>query len=173
MVKMDKAKALKPGGHFSLSTQIYSSRPSGPITSIFSPEARARLRDANVEVDIGGHPSRQARRSGEGEGRKATRLDGAAPVDGVCSVWSTIRRAQPFAHDLASARPVPAHALYAMLLACSMFASGKKFFFVDHLIFSLTIHTFGFVLLMLRRARRRFSGRDGRLGPARIAAVYG
>ena len=53
--------------------------------------------------------------------------------------------------------------LYAALLALFYIRQRKKFYFVDHLIFSLTIHTFGFVLLMLAAgaARVPFGERRG------------
>jgi hypothetical protein len=39
--------------------------------------------------------------------------------------------------------------LFALLLALFYWRQRKQFFFVDHLVFSLNIHTFGFALLLI------------------------
>ena len=42
--------------------------------------------------------------------------------------------------------------LFAMLVAAFYWRQRKKFYFVDHLVFSLSFHSFGFVLLLLAAA---------------------
>lgn len=45
---------------------------------------------------------------------------------------------------------------YALLLTIFYWRKRRKFYFVDHLVFSLNIHTFGFVLLLLAAAAAQF-----------------
>lgn len=176
LVKMDKAKAMKPGGHYEYSTQIYFFAPIGAYHVNLSPEARARLRDANVDVDIGDKP-KQAKPvdPAKVKAAKATKnwmeqrlFDGLqrlvndpAALNGPLTTW--------IPRVLFLLMP-----LYAMLLALFYIRQRKKFFFVDHLIFSLTIHTFGFVLLMLAAgAAQILPGVTVAWGLLVIAAVYG
>lgn len=46
--------------------------------------------------------------------------------------------------------------LFALLLACFYWRQRGKFFFVDHLVFSLNMHSFGFVLLLAAAALAQF-----------------
>jgi hypothetical protein len=64
--------------------------------------------------------------------------------------------------------------LYAMWLALFYIRQRKQFYFVDHLIFSLTIHTFGFILLLAAAGAAQFlPGEAVAWGTLAIAAVYG
>jgi hypothetical protein len=64
--------------------------------------------------------------------------------------------------------------LYALWLALFYIRQRKQFYFVDHLIFSLTIHSFGFVLLMVAAgAAQLLSGDLVFLGTALIGGTYG
>ena len=64
--------------------------------------------------------------------------------------------------------------LYAIWLAIFYWRQRKQFYFVDHLIFSLMIHTFGFVLLMAAAgAAQILPGDVVSIGTAVIAGVYG
>lgn len=182
MVKMDKAKALKPGGHFEYSTKIYFFAPIGAYHTKLTPEARARLRDANVDIDIGDKPKTAKPLTPEQAKKvetvkvqvKATKswieqhlFDGLqrlvndpAALNGSLTTW--------IPRILFLLMP-----LYALLLALFYIRQRKKFFFVDHLIFSLTIHTFGFVLLLAAAgAAQILPGATVAWGALVIAGVY-
>lgn len=63
--------------------------------------------------------------------------------------------------------------LFALLLQLVYWGQRKTFFFVDHLVFSLNFHSFGFVLLLAGGAARAISARhsgpcDRRAGAAHV-----
>jgi len=148
MIKMDNAKALKPGGHFSYSTQIYFFAPIGAYHVNLSKEARERLKVSDDDIEIGTRPSPADKEKVKAAAKTKSWIeqhlfDGLqrlvndpAALNGSLTTW--------IPRILFLLMP-----LYAIILAIFYIRQRKKFFFVDHLIFSLTIHTFGFVLLLL------------------------
>jgi hypothetical protein len=182
MVKMDNAKAKSPGGHYSYSTQMYFFAPIGAYHTVLTPEAIQRLHDADVDVDIGDKPvtgkpmtpDQIKKLNAAKEKVKATKswierhlFDGLqrlvkdpAALNGSLTTW--------LPRILFLLMP-----LYAMLLALFYIRQRKKFFFVDHLIFSLTIHTFGFVLLLAAAgAAQILPGPTVAWGALVVAGVY-
>ncbi|MBV9991187.1 MAG: DUF3667 domain-containing protein [Alphaproteobacteria bacterium] len=150
MIPISPEKARKPGGLWNYSTKMYFFEPIGIYHADLSPEARARLKDTDVnfEVDDAHHPkhplSPDARKKAAQtkswiekkiyEGMQRLVADPAA-LNGPLTTW--------IPRVLFLLMP-----LYAMLLALFYIRQRKTFYYVDHLIFSLTIHTFGFVLLL-------------------------
>jgi hypothetical protein len=62
---------------------------------------------------------------------------------------------------------------YALLLTIFYWRKRKDFYFVDHLVFSLSIHTFGFVLLLLAAtAAQVFPGEFVAIATLVLAAIY-
>jgi|GEM_PF-697473 len=157
MMKMDKAKALRPGGHYEYSTKMYFFAPIGTYHTQLTPEARQRLRDANVDVDIGDRPKADKPLTPE----QANKIKAVKVKVKVAKGWieqHLFDGLQRLVNDPAALNGslttwlprilfllMP---LYALLLALFYIRQRKKFFFVDHLNFSLMIHTFGFVLLL-------------------------
>jgi len=156
MVKLDKAKTLKDKT-YNYSTKVYFFAPIGAYHTVLTPEERARLHDTDVNIDIGDKP----------KANKNLTPDQAKKVELVKSkakaakswieqrVFDGLQRLvnDPAALNSSLTTWLPRilfflMPLYAMLLALFYIRQRKKFFFVDHLIFSLTIHTFGFVLLL-------------------------
>ena len=183
MIKMDNKKALQPGGHFQYSTRIYFFAPIGAYHTELTPEARARLRDANVDIDIGDKP-RPARPLTPDQARKvkAVKVQVKATKSWIEKhLFDGLQRlaADPAALNGPMTTWVPRilfllMPLYAMWLALFYIRQRKKFYFVDHLIFSLTIHTFGFVLLLAAAGAAQFlPGEVVAWGILAIAVVYG
>jgi Protein of unknown function (DUF3667) len=152
MIKMSKEKALKPGGHFSYSTKIYFFAPIGAYKTNLTPEARARLRDANVDIDVGDKPKTPPK------GAVSAKLSPPKTEKSWFEkrIFDGLQRLvdNPAALNESLTTWIPRllfllMPLYAMIQALFYVRQRKKFYFVDHLIFSLTIHTFGFVLLMV------------------------
>lgn len=172
MVKMDKAKALRPGGHFEYNTQIYFFKPIGAYHVNLPAGARERLTDVSSDIEIGERPNASDKAKVKAAAKTKSWIeqrlyDGLqrlvndpAALNGSLTTW--------IPRILFLLMP-----LYAMWLALFYVRQRKKFFFVDHLIFSLTIHTFGFVLLMLAAAAAQFlRGETVAWIIMAIAAVY-
>ncbi len=153
---MSKDRASQPGGHYEFSAKGYFFAPIGAYHVNLTPEARAKLGRANFEItddETKGKPvdpqklkKAQAIKSWVEShvfgGLQRLAANPAALNDGL-TTW--IPRVLFFLLPL-----------YALLLELFYIRQRKKFFYVDHLIFSLTIHTFGFVLLMLAAAAAQF-----------------
>ncbi|MBV8977055.1 MAG: DUF3667 domain-containing protein [Alphaproteobacteria bacterium] len=171
MMKMSKERAAQPGGHFEYSTKVYFFAPIGAHQSELTPEARAKLGQNNFDVEVktlGKEDAAKKKRAVEikswierhvYDGLQRLAADPAA-LNGPLTTWI------PRVLFLL----VP---LYAALLALFYIRQRRKFFYVDHLIFSLSIHSFGFVLLMLAAgAAQIFSGGNVALGTFVVAGLY-
>ncbi len=157
MIKMDNAKAKSPGGHYSYSTKIYFFAPIGAYHTQLTAEARKRLSDTSANIEIGEEPKVTKQLTPE----QVKKIEAVKAKAKATKSWFEKRifdGLQRLVNDPAALNNslttwlprmlfllMP---LYAMLLALFYIRQRKKFFFVDHLIFSLMIHTFGFVLLL-------------------------
>jgi uncharacterized protein DUF3667 len=181
LMPMSKEKALKPGGHFEYSTKIYFFAPIGAYRTTLSPEARARLRDTNVDIDIGDKPH------GPPQPQKPSVTAKIKPPASKAAkswfeqrIFDGLQRLvdDPAALNNSLTTWIPRilfllMPLYAMLLALFYVRQRKQFYFVDHLIFSLTIHTFGFVLLMVAAgAAQLLPGEYVAMGLLVVGAIY-
>jgi predicted RNA-binding Zn-ribbon protein involved in translation (DUF1610 family) len=154
MMPLSKERAAQPGGHYEYSTKVYFFQPIGAYHVNLLPEARARLSKASFEIDddkgkpIDPAKAKQAQAVKSWiekhvfDGLQRLAADPAA-LNGELTTW--------IPRVLFLLLP-----LYAALLALFYIRQRKQFYFVDHLIFSLTIHTFGFVLLMLAAGAAQF-----------------
>lgn len=172
MVKISKEKATQPGGPFSFSSKIYFFSRIGAYHTNLSPEAKKRLSQANFDAEIDADT-----RTSAAEKEKAKQATNG---------WLTRRlfagmqklAADPAALNGSLTTWIPRvlfllMPLYALLLALFYIRQRKKYFFVDHLIFSLTIHTFGFVLLLAAAgAAQILAGETVAWGTLLIAGVY-
>ena len=145
---MSKERASQPGVHYEYSTKVYFFAPIGAYHVNLSPEARAKLSKANFE--IGDDTPKK--------GADPAKVKQAAAVKSWIErhVFDGLQRlaANPAALNDGLTAWIPRVLflllpLYAALLALFYIRQRKQFYFVDHLIFSLSIHTFAFVLLML------------------------
>lgn len=171
---MSKDRASQPGGHFEYATKVYFFAPIGAYHVNLSPEARARLGKANFEIT-------------DGNELKKKNVD-PAKVKEAQAIKSWVERhvfdglqrlaADPAALNGELTTWIPRVLflllpLYALLLELFYIRKRKQFYYVDHLIFSLTIHTFGFVLLMLAAAAAQFMPGGGvAWGTLVIGGVY-
>ena len=171
MMKMDNKKALKPGGHYEYSSKVYFFAPIGAYHVNLPAEARQRLKEASVDIEIGDKPKTPKKAKAVEktkswveqhvfDGLQRLAADPAA-LNGPMTTWVP--------RILFLLMP-----LYAIWLALFYVRQRKQFFFVDHLIFSLTIHTFGFVLLLAAAgAAQLLPGETVAWGTLAIAGVYG
>ncbi|HWA89256.1 MAG TPA: DUF3667 domain-containing protein [Rhizomicrobium sp.] len=172
MIKMSKEKALKPGGHFEYSSKIYFFAPIGAYKTVLSPEARARLKDASADVEIGERPDPKDKAKAQAAAKTKSWIEKRV-FDGLQRIAD-----DPAALNASLTTWIPRilfllMPLYALIQALFYIRQRKQFYFVDHLIFSLTIHTFGFVLLMAAAgAAQLLPGETVASGTALIGGVY-
>ncbi|HVV65057.1 MAG TPA: DUF3667 domain-containing protein [Rhizomicrobium sp.] len=172
LVHISKKKATQPGGPLTFSSKVYFFAPIGEYHSTLSPAARARLArasfDDEIDADRKATPEQKAKAKTELNGWFSSHVFGGlqrlaadpAALNGPMTTW--------IPRVLFLLMP-----LYALILAMFYWRQRKKFYFVDHLVFSLTIHTFGFVLLLAAAgAAQIFSGETVAWGTALIAGVY-
>ncbi|MBL6853633.1 MAG: DUF3667 domain-containing protein [Alphaproteobacteria bacterium] len=136
LIPIKRAKALRPGGLFNYSEQAHFFTRIGAYRSSLPAAARDRLKDAGV-VEVTGPGKKEAdwvERNVYGTLNQLA-ADPAA-LNGPLTTWL------PRVMFLL----LP---LYALLLALFHIRRRKDFFLVDHLVFSLNIHAFVFVILMV------------------------
>ena len=147
---ISKEKAAEPGGHFSYSTEVHFFSPIGAHHAEVSKAALARLKQVEVRVGVDDAGS-QTRKNGP----KAK-----APKNWVeTHLYTGIQNlaADPAAlnEPLTTWMPRILFLLlpvYALLLAAFYWRQRKSYYFVDHLIFSLGVHSFTFVALIASAA---------------------
>jgi hypothetical protein len=170
MIKISQEKAKQPGGPFEYSTKVYFFQRIGAYHSALSKEARNRLAHPTAEFGVGDVTDAKDKKKLEAAkpwieqhvfgGLQRVAADPAA-LNGPLTTW--------IPRVLFLLLP-----LYAIWLAIFYWRQRKKYFFVDHLIFSLTIHSFGFVLLMVAAgAAQVLPGDAVSIGTALIGGVYG
>lgn len=134
LIPVSKEKANKPGGHFSYSTQSYFFARVGALRSTLSDAAKAKLLESLSMKDEKENKTVSWWRAQLFAGINRLASNPAA-LNGPLTDW--LPRA------LFLLLPV-----YALLLALFHLRRRKDFFLVDHLVFSLSIHTFTFVALI-------------------------
>ena len=134
LIPLSKEMANRPGRHFSYSTNSYFFTRVGKLHSTMTSEAKARLLDSIKVNDKRQNEVKSwwERQIFSGINRLAS--DPAA-LNGPLTDWL------PRALFLL----LP---LYALLLALFHIRRRKDYYLVDHLVFSLSVHTFTFVVLI-------------------------
>jgi hypothetical protein len=135
-VKMPKwLDATKPHYAISVNNMIFFAREGAYHSNV--PDAAIKDLESRIEHETG------TARNPKAEGFKSTirrTIEGLAKdpaaLNGALTAW--IPRALFFL--------LPA---FALLLAVFYWRQRKKFYFVDHLVFSLSFHTFAFALLLM------------------------
>lgn len=134
LIPLSQNMAERPDNHFSYSTETYFFARVGALHSVLTNDAKARLLD---RIMVNDKSQNQAKNWWEGQifsGINRLVSDPAA-LNGPLTDWL------PRALFLL----LP---LYALLLALLHLRRRNEFYLVDHLVFSLTVHTFTFVMLI-------------------------
>jgi hypothetical protein len=135
LIPISKKKALRPGGIFSYSTKEHFFSRVGAYHSSLPPAARANLLDPATPM-VDGKDRRKVDWIERNIYGTINRLAAdPAALNGPLTTW------MPRALFLL----LP---LYALLLALFHIRRQRDFYLVDHLVFSLSIHTFAFVALI-------------------------
>ncbi|MEJ0041720.1 MAG: hypothetical protein WDM81_05700 [Rhizomicrobium sp.] len=135
LIPITPEKARRVGGVFSYSTKEHFFSRLGAYHSALPPGARKQLLERKPEVHGMGKEGDDFLRNGIYGAINRIAADPAA-LNGPMTAW--IPRA------LFLLLP-----LYALLLALFHIRRRRDFYLVDHLVFSFSIHTFAFVLLMI------------------------
>ncbi|HEV2562377.1 MAG TPA: DUF3667 domain-containing protein [Rhizomicrobium sp.] len=148
LLPIPKEKANAPGGPFSFSTVPHFFSRIGGYQSNLTKAERDRLVSTDVNVDVG--------TSADVTNAKDKRKSRAAKNWVEKHVYDGIQRlaADPAAMNGPLTTWIPRVLflllpLYAVLLALFYWRQRKKFYFVDHLVFSLSVHTFAFAVLIM------------------------
>jgi hypothetical protein len=151
-IPVKTGKDGKPERHYLFGTQLYFFSPIGKYHTALTKDERERLTNMNVmfdaDLDTATPKTAAEKKKIDDEKKKVSGwmqrnvyggvqriANNPAALNGPMTVW--IPRA------LFLLMP-----LYALLLAVFYWRQRKDFYFVDHLIFSLTVHTFTFVALI-------------------------
>jgi len=159
-----RSARVAPGGpneqHFSYSTKIHFFSRIGAYHPTLSKAAEKRLLDS-THVDIGpAHKKEKDFMEKNVFGTMRRLVADPAALNGPLTTW--IPRIMFLL--------LPG---YAFILTIFYWFKRKKFFFVDHLVFSLSVHTFGFVLLLGAAAAAQVMAAEYvALATVLIAAVY-
>ena len=148
LIPISKEKANAPGGPFSFSTNSHFFSKIGAYQSALPKAARDRLARADVNVD--------AEAGVKVTNAKDKPQARAAKMWVEKHIYEGIQRlaADPAAMNAPLTAWIPRVLflllpLYALLLALFYWRQRKKFYLVDHLIFSLSVHTFAFAVLIV------------------------
>ncbi|HEY2071743.1 MAG TPA: DUF3667 domain-containing protein [Rhizomicrobium sp.] len=144
LIPISKTKALKPGVKYAFSARTYFFAPVGLYHSQLSPDALAKLMG-----------NRETGKPAETESWFETRMMGTmkalvadpAALNEPLTVW--------LPRVLFLLLP-----LFALLLWLFYVRQRKQFYFVDHLIFSLNMHSFVFIALIVAIGVAQFTGSD-------------
>lgn len=150
-VRISKERAMQPGGLFTFNTKPHFFSRIGDFRSTLTPAQRTQLmQDSQFNVEV--KDIRDLGNARKTETEKEKKLGGEIKT----SIFSGIDRiaGDPAALNGPLTTWIPRVLflllpLYALLLAAFYWRQRKKFFFVDHLIFSLTVHAFLFVVLIV------------------------
>jgi Protein of unknown function (DUF3667) len=148
LIPISRERATRPGGLYSFSTSSHFFSRIGAYHSTLTAAQRAQLEEDNT-FNLQVVP---LRRSSPADIEKAKKLGGVIKK----SIYSGLNSlaADPAALNGRLTTWIPRILflllpLYALLLAAFYWRQRKKFYFVDHLIFSLSVHTFLFVVLIV------------------------
>ncbi|HEY1961843.1 MAG TPA: DUF3667 domain-containing protein [Rhizomicrobium sp.] len=148
LIRIPKEKAADPEGMFNFSTRPYFFQPIGIYHSALTPAMRARIERQRKRMD----------REIASYAKNPQETAGSKKIGGWMDrhFYGGLERlaANPAALNEPLTNWIPRVLflllpLYALLLAAFYWRQRKKFYMVDHLIFSLSVHTFTFVALLV------------------------
>ena len=147
LIPLPRQEANDRAGHYNFSTRVYFFAPIGAHRSTLPPDALARLDRARSRVD--------SALAGQTDAKKKARARAARGwIDKHVFGGMARLAANPAALNEPLTTWIPRILflllpLYALLLAAFYWRQRKKFYLVDHLTFSLSVHTFTFVALIV------------------------
>jgi hypothetical protein len=130
-------KAKEPGPHYSISSELHMFAPIGAYHNVLPPQAIAALEDdkRHAEQKIGKNKTGNWIKTHAFKTVAALATDPAA-INGPLTIW--------IPRVLFLLLPI-----FALVLAAFYWRQRKKFYFVDHLVFSLNMHSFVFAVILI------------------------
>ena len=149
LIPLKKEDASSDGKHYGLSTKAFFFAPIGSHRTVLPQAALSHMRDEALGISIRTRPlnAKDAR-----EVAKAAKAKGWIDKHIVGGLQRLAANPDAMNEPLTTWIPrvlfllLP---LYALLLAAFYWRQRKDYYLVDHLIFSLTIHAFTFVVLIV------------------------
>jgi hypothetical protein len=147
-IRLPKNDLRNQMGHYNFSTQAYFFAPIGAYHSTLPPDALTRLRKTQIMIGTDSGRDAKARARAKAEAQAAKGWVDKHVFGGMARL-----AANPAALNEPLTTWIPRVLflllpLYALLLAVFYWRQRRTFYLVDHLIFSLSIHTFTFVALI-------------------------
>jgi len=147
--KLIPLKEKKPGEkHYSISTKIYFFAPIGSHHTKLPPSVLSNFRDDTMGFTVRTRPLDPKNAKQQADAKKVEGWLQKHIFSGVSRIASNPAALNGPLTDWIPRALFLLMPIYALLLALFYIRQRKDFFFVDHLIFSLTVHTFTFVALI-------------------------
>jgi hypothetical protein len=147
--KLIPLKEKKPGEkHYTISTKAYFFAPIGSHHASLPPSALANFRNETLGFAVNTRPLDPKSARQRAEARKVEGWLDKHIFSGVTRIASNPAALNGPLTDWIPRALFLLMPLYALLLAAFYWRQRKDYYFVDHLIFSLTVHTFTFVALI-------------------------
>jgi hypothetical protein len=148
LIPIPKQDVKKGAGKYNFSTRVHFFQPIGAFKATLPPEAVSRLEKAQVNFQI----DEGTKKSNAKKQAEAKKVKGWFNTHVYGGLQRIARDPAALNEPLTTWIPrvlfllLP---LYALLCALFYWRQRKKFYLVDHLIFSLDVHTFTFVALII------------------------
>ena len=147
LIRLPKSDSAKDLSHYTYNTEMHFFAPIGAYHSTLPPDAYARLKKAQADLGASIGRERNPKKRAQEKALKGW-------VDRHVFGGMARLAANPAALNEPLTTWIPRVLflllpLYALLLAAFYWRQRKKFYMVDHLIFSLSVHSFTFVALMV------------------------
>jgi hypothetical protein len=152
-IPVKNGKDGKPEKHYMFGSKFYFFSPIGKYHTALTKDERARLDNLKNDLDIDVVTIQKPKTAAEKKKAEAEKKKVAGWVER--NIFDGLKRIanDPTALNGPMTVWIPRALfllmpLYALLLAAFYWRQRKNYYFVDHLIFSLTVHTFTFVALI-------------------------
>lgn len=147
LIPLPRNDVARDLAHYRYSTEFHFFAPIGAYRSALPPDALARLKKAQANLGARMSKEKDPKKRAEAKALKGW-------VDKHVFGGAVRLAANPAALNEPLTTWIPRILflllpLYALLLAAFYWRERKKFYLVDHLIFSLSVHTFTFVALLV------------------------
>jgi Protein of unknown function (DUF3667) len=147
LIKLPKSEVARDLAHYTYSTEVHFLAPIGAYHNTLPPDAFARLKKAQTDLGASINRQRDPKKRAQAKALKGW-------VDRHVFGGMVRLASNPAALNEPLTTWIPRILflllpLYALLLAAFYWRQRKKFYLVDHLIFSLSVHTFTFVVLLV------------------------
>jgi hypothetical protein len=153
-IEVSKKSATRPGGLFTFRTRVHFFSRLGGYSSKLPAAALSQLKSGDAGVNVRANLSKLHLTPAEAKADEAKSQEIVSRISKTMDTGFKRLVADPAAINAPLTTWIPRilfllMPIYALVLAVFYVRQRKQFFLVDHLIFSLNVHTFFFVLLIV------------------------